>query len=98
MAVKIRLKRMGKIRQPHYRVVVVDSRKKRDGRVIEEIGKFKHPTVVTLMVELIGRPTSKALPMDWLRAHEDFARPHLDQLAKGRGKLAEKAQMAQSML
>ena len=65
---------------------------------IEEIGKFKHPTVVTLMVELIGRPTSKALPMDWLRAHEDFARPHLDQLAKGRGKLAEKAQMAQSML
>ena len=42
MAVKIRLKRMGKIRAPHYRVVVVDSRKKRDGRVIEEIGKY-HP-------------------------------------------------------
>ena len=35
MAVKIRLKRMGKIRQPYYRVVVVDARKKRDGRVIE---------------------------------------------------------------
>ncbi|HEX4189657.1 MAG TPA: 30S ribosomal protein S16 [Marmoricola sp.] len=42
MAVKIRLKRMGKIRQPYYRVVVVDGRKKRDGRVIEEIGKY-HP-------------------------------------------------------
>lgn len=42
MAVKIRLKRMGKIRAPYYRVVVVDSRKKRDGRVIEEIGKY-HP-------------------------------------------------------
>ncbi len=42
MAVKIRLKRMGKIRQPFYRVVVVDARKKRDGRVIEEIGKY-HP-------------------------------------------------------
>lgn len=42
MAVKIRLKRMGKIRQPYYRVVVVDSRKKRDGKVIEEIGKY-HP-------------------------------------------------------
>ena len=42
MAVKIRLKRMGKIRQPYYRVVVVDARKKRDGRVIEEIGKY-HP-------------------------------------------------------
>ena len=42
MAVKIRLKRMGKIRAPHYRIVVVDSRKKRDGRVIEEIGLY-HP-------------------------------------------------------
>lgn len=40
MAVKIRLKRMGKIHAPFYRVVVVDARKKRDGRVIEEIGKY----------------------------------------------------------
>ena len=43
MATKIRLKRFGKIRQPYYRVVVADSRTKRDGRVIEEIGKY-HPT------------------------------------------------------
>lgn len=43
MAVKIRLKRMGKIRAPFYRVVVADSRTKRDGRAIEEIGKY-HPT------------------------------------------------------
>ncbi len=42
MAVKIRLKRLGKVRVPQYRIVVVDSRKKRDGRVIEEIGKY-HP-------------------------------------------------------
>jgi small subunit ribosomal protein S16 len=42
VAVKIRLKRMGKIRAPHYRIVVADSRTKRDGRVIEEIGKY-HP-------------------------------------------------------
>ena len=42
MAVKIRLKRLGKIRVPQYRIVVVDSRTKRDGRVIEEIGKY-HP-------------------------------------------------------
>ena len=42
MAVKIRLKRMGKVRSPHYRIVVVDSRKKRDGKVIEEIGLY-HP-------------------------------------------------------
>ncbi len=43
MAVKIRLKRLGKIRAPYYRVVVMDSRTKRDGRAIEEIGKY-HPT------------------------------------------------------
>ena len=42
MAVKIRLKRLGKIRSPHYRIVVADSRTKRDGRAIEEIGKY-HP-------------------------------------------------------
>ena len=43
MAVKIRLKRFGKKRAPFYRVVVMDSRTKRDGRAIEEIGKY-HPT------------------------------------------------------
>jgi len=42
VAVKIRLKRMGKIRSPHYRIVVMDSRTKRDGRAIEEIGIY-HP-------------------------------------------------------
>lgn len=42
MAVKIRLMRLGRIRTPHYRVVVVDSRTKRDGRAIEEIGQY-HP-------------------------------------------------------
>ena len=40
MAVKIKLKRMGKIREPHYRIVVADARTKRDGRAIEEIGKY----------------------------------------------------------
>jgi len=43
MAVKIRLKRFGKKRAPFYRVVVMDSKTKRDGRAIEEIGKY-HPT------------------------------------------------------
>lgn len=41
MAVKIRLKRMGKIRNPQYRIVVMDSRSKRDGRAIEEIGVYQ---------------------------------------------------------
>ena len=40
MAVKIRLKRMGKIRAPYYRIVVADSRYPRDGRFIEEIGTY----------------------------------------------------------
>ena len=51
MAVKIRLKRMGKIRAPFYRVVVADSRKKRDGAVIEEIGKY-HPTENPSVIEI----------------------------------------------
>jgi small subunit ribosomal protein S16 len=40
VAVKIRLKRLGKLRAPHYRIVVADSRTHRDGRVIEEIGRY----------------------------------------------------------
>jgi small subunit ribosomal protein S16 len=51
VAVKIRLKRMGKIRQPHYRIVVADSRTKRDGRVIEEIGKY-HPKQEPSFIEV----------------------------------------------
>ena len=51
MAVKIRLKRMGKIRAPYYRIVVADSRNKRDGRSIEEIGKY-HPTEEPSFIEV----------------------------------------------
>ena len=51
MAVKIRLKRLGKIRQPQYRVVVMDSRTKRDGRAIEEIGKY-HPKEEPSLIEI----------------------------------------------
>ncbi|MDF2093960.1 30S ribosomal protein S16 [Knoellia sp. 3-2P3] len=51
MAVKIRLKRMGKIRSPFYRVVVMDSRTKRDGRAIEEIGKY-HPTEEPSVIDI----------------------------------------------
>ncbi|KAB7746051.1 30S ribosomal protein S16 [Nostocoides sp. F2B08] len=51
MAVKIRLKRMGKIRTPFYRVVVMDSRTKRDGRAIEEIGKY-HPTEEPSLIDI----------------------------------------------
>ena len=53
MAVKIRLKRFGKIRAPYYRIVVADSRTKRDGRVIEEIGKY-HPTEEPSLIEVVS--------------------------------------------
>ena len=51
MAVKIRLKRLGKTRAPHYRIVVADSRTKRDGRVIEEIGRYV-PTENPSLIEV----------------------------------------------
>jgi small subunit ribosomal protein S16 len=51
VAVKIRLKRMGKIRAPYYRVVVMDSRTKRDGRAIEEIGKY-HPIEEPSLIDI----------------------------------------------
>lgn len=53
MAVKIRLKRLGKIRVPQYRIVVVDSRKKRDGAVIEEIGKY-HPKEEPSLIDVVS--------------------------------------------
>ena len=42
MATKIKLMRLGKMREPHYRIVVADSRTRRDGRSIETIGEY-HP-------------------------------------------------------
>ena len=51
MAVKIKLKRMGKIREPYYRIVVADARTKRDGRAIEEIGKY-HPKAEPSLIEV----------------------------------------------
>ena len=51
MAVKIRLKRFGKMRAPYYRIVVMDSHSKRDGRAIEEIGKY-HPTEQPSFIEV----------------------------------------------
>ena len=51
MAVKIRLRRMGQKKAPFYRIVVADSRCKRDGRCIEEIGTYNpnlEPSAVTV--------------------------------------------------
>jgi small subunit ribosomal protein S16 len=51
VAVKIKLMRLGKIRAPYYRIVVADSRTKRDGRAIETIGKY-HPTQDPSLIEV----------------------------------------------
>ncbi|THV35755.1 30S ribosomal protein S16 [Glycomyces buryatensis] len=51
MAVKIRLTRMGKIRSPQYRIVIADSRVKRDGKVIENVGIY-HPKENPSLIEV----------------------------------------------
>ena len=56
MAVKIRLLRMGKIRNPQYRIVVADSRTKRDGRAIEYVGIYQpkeDPSVIQVKSERV---------------------------------------------
>ncbi|MFI7429236.1 30S ribosomal protein S16 [Micromonospora sp. NPDC049836] len=56
MAVKIRLLRMGKIRNPQYRIVVADSRTKRDGRAIEFVGVYQpkeDPSVIEVRSERV---------------------------------------------
>lgn len=61
MAVVIRLKRMGTKKKPFYRVVVVDSRMPRDGRVIQSIG-FYNPIKDPAIVEI-----DQEAALDWLR-------------------------------
>ncbi|HEX3792726.1 MAG TPA: 30S ribosomal protein S16 [Pseudonocardiaceae bacterium] len=51
MAVKIKLQRLGKIRQPYYRVVIADARSRRSGRAIETIGKY-HPKNEPSFIEI----------------------------------------------
>jgi small subunit ribosomal protein S16 len=51
VAVKIKLMRLGKIRQPYYRVVVADARSRRSGRAIETIGKY-HPKLEPSLIEI----------------------------------------------
>lgn len=58
MAVKIRLKRMGKKRAPFYRIVVADSRSPRDGRFIEEVGTYdpnQDPSIFNVNEEAVKK-------------------------------------------
>lgn len=80
MAVKIKLKRVGKVHAPQYRVIVADSRTKRDGRAIEEIGIYQpmqDPSIITIDSERVqywlsvgAQPTEAVLALikvtgDW---------------------------------
>jgi len=60
VAVKIKLKRLGKIRTPQYRIVIADSRTKRGGRSIEEIGVY-HPTEEPSLIRI-----DSARALHWL--------------------------------
>jgi len=51
VAVKIKLTRLGKIRNPQYRIIVADSRTRRNGRAIETIGKY-HPKEEPSLIEI----------------------------------------------
>ncbi len=58
MAVKIRLARHGAKKAPYYRVVIADARARRDGRIIEEVGRYNpltEPATVKLDLEKIDR-------------------------------------------
>ncbi|MFD0364507.1 30S ribosomal protein S16 [Nocardia sp. GCM10030253] len=51
MAVRIKLTRLGKIRNPQYRVVIADARTRRDGRAIENVGKY-HPKEEPSLIQI----------------------------------------------
>jgi small subunit ribosomal protein S16 len=53
VATKIKLMRLGKMREPHYRIVVADARTKRDGRSIETIGEY-HPKSDPSVIKVDG--------------------------------------------
>lgn len=90
MAVKIRLKRLGKLKTPHYRIVVADSRKARDGRVIEEIGRYvpiNHPSIIEINSERAlywlsvgAQPTEQVLVL--LKLTGDYQKSKGDASAK----------------
>jgi len=84
VAVKIKLKRLGKMRSPQYRIVVADARAKRDGRAIEEIGVYQpkqQPSLIRVNSERAqywlgvgAQPTEPVLAIlkvtgDWQKFH-----------------------------
>jgi small subunit ribosomal protein S16 len=97
LAVKIRLARHGKIRTPHYRIVVADSKTHRDGRVIEEIGRYvptNNPSIIEVNSERAqywlgvgAQPTEQVAVL--LKLTGDYQASKGDKTAKNAVKLAE---------
>ena len=97
MAVKIRLARHGKIRTPHYRIVVADSKTHRDGRVIEEIGRYvptNNPSIIEVNSERAqywlgvgAQPTEQVAVL--LKLTGDYQASKGDKTAKNAVKLSE---------
>jgi len=97
VAVKIRLKRMGQIRAPFYRVVIADSRNKRDGRSIEEIGLYNpmtDPSTIEIKSERVqywlgvgAQPTEQVAAL--LKLTGDWGRFKGDATAENRVQVKE---------
>jgi small subunit ribosomal protein S16 len=97
LAVKIRLARHGKIRTPHYRIVVADSKTHRDGRVIEEIGRYvptNNPSIIEVNSERArywlgvgAQPTEQVAVL--LKLTGDYQASKGDKTAKNTVQLAE---------
>lgn len=103
MAVKIRLKRLGKVRTPHYRIVVIDSRRKRDGHAIEELGQYhpkNDPSIIKLDSERArywlsvgAQPTEAVVALlkrtgDWQQFTGDTSPSGIDPQPEKKDKLA----------
>ena len=104
MATKIRLKRMGKIRTPQYRIVVMDSRQKRDGQAIEEIGLYQpknDPSIIQVNSERVqywlsvgAQPTEAVVAIlkrsgDWQKFSGDTTPSGIDPQPERRDREAE---------
>ena len=101
MAVKIRLARHGAKKRPYYRVVVADGRMPRDGRYIEEVGRYNPlttPKVIDINLEKVDEWIAKgAQPTNAVSHLIDVARngqPAVEKKAKMSKKAAAKAAAA----
>lgn len=95
LAVKIRLARHGAKKRPYYRVVVADGRMPRDGRYIEEVGRYNPlttPKTIQLDVEKIDEWVGKGAQMSTTVSHlVDIVRSG-DPAPEKKAKLSKKAQ------